>query len=103
MAGCIAVAVRDFHVEHIVHVATHGVIGFDDFRCGLLARAAIDKEEIDEHILAAVEDVEQVDFGAVAVSSREVNGLREWALRFQAKTKGQREEKGKEFFQCVLN
>ena len=78
-----------------MHVATHGIVGLDNFRGGLLARAAGSEEEIDEDGLSTIEDVEQVDFGAVNVSSREVDGLSERTLRFQAKTKGQSENKGK--------
>ena len=91
----IAVASGDFHIEHIMHVATHGIVGLDNFRGGLLARAAGSKEEIDEDGLSTIEDVEQVDFGAVNVSSREIDGLCERTLRFQAKTKGQSENEGK--------
>ena len=102
MTDGIAVAVGDFHVEHIVHVAAHGIIGFHYFGRGLLARAAIGEEEIDEHSLTTVKNVEQMDFGAVAVGSRKVDGLCERTLRFQAKTKGQREDKSKYFFHTVL-
>ena len=94
----IAVASGDFHIEHIMHVATHSIVGFDNFRGGLLARAAGSEEEIDEDGLSTVEDVEQVDFGAVDVSSRKVNGLCQRTLRFKAETDGQRENKGNKFF-----
>ena len=98
LAGCIIVAVRDFDVEHIVHIAPHGVVRLNNFRSGLLARTTVDKEEIDEHGLATVEDIKQVHFSAMAVGSCEVNSCCERALRFQAKAKGQRENEGKYFF-----
>ena len=98
LAGCIAVAVGDFYVEHIVHVAAHGIVGFHYFGRGLLARATSGEEEVDEYGLATVEDVKQVDFSAVAVGSRKVDGLCERTLRFQAKTDGQREKKGNNLF-----
>jgi hypothetical protein len=88
----------DFHVIHIMHIATHGIIGFHYFWGGLLAGTAGGVEEVNEHSLTAVKDVEQVDFSAVTVGSREVNCLRVRTLRFQAKTNGQREEEGNKFF-----
>ena len=93
--GGITVACGDFHIEHIMHVATHRIVGFHHFGRCLLAGATGGEEEVDKHILATVKDVEQVDFGAVNVSSREVDGLCERTLRFQAETEGQRENKGK--------
>ena len=101
LAGRITIRGGDFHIEHVMHVTAHGIVGFDNLRRGLLARAASGEEEVDEHSLTAVEDVEQVDLGAVAVGSRKVYGFRVGALRFQAKTDGQREHKGKEFFHIV--
>ena len=39
---------------------------------------------------------------AVNISSCEVNSLREVGLRFQAKTQGQRENEGKNFFHGIV-
>lgn len=97
-AGRLAVAFVDFHKKHVVHVATKGVIGLFNVWDGLDAAAASGVEEVDEHILSAVEDVEQVHFVAVDVGCREIDGFRDVALRFQAHAKSQREKQGKEFF-----
>ena len=102
LASRIGIVRSDFHVVHVVHIAAHDGVGFGNLRSGLLAGAAGGVEEVDKHGLATVEDVEQMDFGAVAVGSREVDGCRERALRFQAKTKGQREDEGKYFFHRQL-
>ena len=102
LASRIGIVRSDFHVVHVVHIAAHDGVGFGNLRSGLLAGAAGGVEEVDEHGLATVEDVKQMDFGAVAVGSREVDGCRERALCFQAKTKGQCENEGKYFFHIRL-
>ena len=104
-AGRLSVSIAtkvNFHIIDIVHVAAHGGVGLDYFRSGILARAASGVEEVDQYRLTAVKDVEQVDVGAMNVGSREVDGLGEGGLRFQAKAKNQREHKGKEFFHVVM-
>ena len=86
LTGWVSIIRGDFHIIHIVLITAHSIIRFNHLGSGLLARTASGIEEIDEYSLATVENVEQMDFGTVAVSSRKVNGLGEWALRLQAKT-----------------
>ena len=78
----ITVASGNFHKKHIVHVAAQGRIGLDKLRTSLLARTTGSEEEVDKHRLTAIKDVEQMYFGAVNVSSCEVNSLSEIGLRF---------------------
>ena len=81
-----------------MHVAAHGIVGFDYFRSSLLARTAGGEEEVDQHSLSPIEDIKQMDFSAVDVSCCEIEGMSVRTLRLQAKTDGQREDKGNKFF-----
>jgi hypothetical protein len=89
LASGVTVGGGDLNVIHIMHIAAKGIIGFHDLRRSLLAWTAGGEEEVDEDILASIEDVKKVDFGAVAVGGGEVNGSGEWTLGFQAKAQHQ--------------
>ena len=53
----VGVAASNFHIVHVMHVAPHGIIGFHHFWRGLLAWPTGGIEEVDEHVLATIEDV----------------------------------------------
>lgn len=68
-----------------MHVAAKTSVGFGNFWCGLIARTTSGVEEVDEDTLTVIKNVEQMDFGAVAIGCREINSLRMRTLCFQAK------------------
>ncbi len=75
LADLVVVDVGNFHEEYIMLIAAHFGVSASDIRLYLTAAATGVKEEINEYCLTSVEDVEQVNFVAVDVGSREVNGF----------------------------
>ena len=80
LADGIAIDVRNFNVEHIVHVAAHLGIGSCDIGRNHLALTAGVEEEIDEYGLTAIKDFEEVVSLTMAVGDGEVNGFGEGGL-----------------------
>lgn len=96
----VVVDVGDLHEEHVVLVASHLGVGTGNVRLNLAAAATGVEEKVDEHGLASVEDVEKVDFFAVAVGGREVDGFVERrGLRIQGGSSEQECDEDKCFFQ----
>ena len=80
LADGIAIDVRNFNVEHIMHVAAHLGIGSCDVGRNHLTLTAGIEEEIDEYGLTAIKDFEEVVSLAVTVGDGEVNGFGEGGL-----------------------
>ncbi len=99
LADGIAIDVRNFNVEHIMHVASHLGIGSCDVGRNHLTLTAGIEEEIDEYGLTAIKDFEEVVSLAVTVGDGEVNGFGEGGLLCaKACAKEQEREKNVKLF-----